>query len=208
SLIGSKILIDVSFAEQSLLILYLFYLSIVSQLGLFVFGAKCFHVLISQMIMIQNHSLIHISCRIIEILLECLPAIFYWLTACIALERAVTIVKGATMNKKLSIKMAKIVIIFLVIMISLSYIYDPFNRQLIEDPRLDGHVWCVLKFQIKWLETFNTIINMIHLIIPFFINFILTIVFLFTFTRQKSTFSTKKACKTLLKEQFIAYKYL
>ncbi|CAF1426236.1 unnamed protein product [Didymodactylos carnosus] len=102
------------------------------------------------------------ECGYVVVLLKYLPVIFYWLTACIALERAVTIVKGATMNKNLSIKMAKI-LIFLAIMISLSYIYDPFNRQLIEDPRLDGHATKydqkVLEGEWPWRSLFDLVLS-------------------------------------------------
>ncbi|CAF1560483.1 unnamed protein product, partial [Didymodactylos carnosus] len=60
-----------------------------------------------------------------------------WLFACIAIERATSVIKGIQFNKALSVRMAKFVIPTLIVGLIFTLIHKVFTRELIPDPRID-----------------------------------------------------------------------
>ncbi|CAF1091116.1 unnamed protein product [Didymodactylos carnosus] len=102
--------------------LYLLTLSIISQLDIFIFGLRFISLLLNQFTFI--------SCILLEFLLPVIPSIFDWLTALIAIERAITVIKEANFNKKKSYELAKYIIICIFITIPLSSLHKPFHCNL------------------------------------------------------------------------------
>ncbi|CAF1348379.1 unnamed protein product [Didymodactylos carnosus] len=80
---------------------YMMRLSIISQVGLIAFGARYIYSLISQTSVIQNVKLTLGTCIALEFLISSLSSTFDWLTACIAIERALTAVKEINFDKAL-----------------------------------------------------------------------------------------------------------
>ncbi|CAF3871470.1 unnamed protein product, partial [Didymodactylos carnosus] len=92
------------------------------------------------MTLLSNRTTVHISCLSIEYLLKVLPTIGDWLNACVAIERAVAVSRGFRYNKNESKRIAKKIVILLIIMNMVSGIHDPVNRSLTDDPQ-DQRTW-------------------------------------------------------------------
>ena len=73
-----------------------------------------------------------------------------WLNACVAIERAITIIKGTSFDKKKSKQTAKFVIIILLIIIIGTSIHDPIYRHLIDEENYDDdnvkRIWCIVTY--------------------------------------------------------------
>ena len=102
-----------------------------------------------------------------------------WLNACVAIERAITAIKGASFNKKKSKQTAKLVIIILLIIIIGTYIHDPIYRKLIDEINDDDsrqkRIWCIVTYSSS-LQIYNSIIHTFHFIGPFIINLVSAII--------------------------------
>ncbi|CAF1163612.1 unnamed protein product [Didymodactylos carnosus] len=184
---------------------YLFSLCIVSQLGLFMFAAKFIYLLKPQ----RNKMAAYWTCVILELFLKILPSTTNWLTACVAIERTVTVIKGVKFDKVLSKKVSRYVVFTVIVGNIVSYLHQSFIRHVIEDPRSNGITWCVMKFSHLTLEKYDMAINIIHLIVPFCINIMTTLILLISLTQPKFISLTAISNVTyykLLKEQMVLYK--
>ncbi|CAF1048431.1 unnamed protein product, partial [Didymodactylos carnosus] len=187
--------------------IYLFVLSVVGQLGMFVFVVRFFYILLTKLATYENRLFAYYNCSIFEFLLTILSTIYDWLTVCIAIERAVTAVKGIEFNQRLSKTVAKYVISFVVLFNIIMSLHEPFHRQIIDDPISTSHTWCVMEFNRDRLKIYEIITNIIHLIVPFSINVISTIVFLLSLVRRKSrSLTNKDTYYILLKAQMRTHK--
>ena len=100
------------------------------------------------------------------------------------------------------------VITFIVLLIIISILHDPINRQSIVDPRLSGghRPWCIIKFDQQFLRIYNIIINIIHYLGPLIINLVSSVFILLLVSRSKSN-AQKQSFGRALKEQFLAHKH-
>ena len=60
-----------------------------------------------------------------------------WLSACVAIERAIASIQGIHFNKQKSKQMAKYIIFSLLLLIIITNIHDPIHRRLIDDNNND-----------------------------------------------------------------------
>ena len=142
---------------------------------------------------VDNLLITHWSCIGLEYFLNVCPMLFDWLTACVAVERCINIIKGVSFKKSDSIWWAKRVILLLIAIVLGSAWHEPFIHQLIDDPRVTNqHPWCVITFSWAWLEYYRLTINLINLIVPCFINIVATVFLLHKSTRMKMAFTKKK----------------
>jgi hypothetical protein len=125
--------------------LYLFASSIISLNIVIVFTKKFWLLLASQMGSINNRSFLYIQYISIDYLLRSLLSISNWLSACVAIERAVNVSLGIKFNKIKSKKIAKWMILIVILFTSCTYIYDPLHRDLIDDED-EQRTWCVTKY--------------------------------------------------------------
>jgi hypothetical protein len=135
-----------------------------------------------------------------------------WLNACVASERAYTIIKGASFSKKKSKRTAKFVIILLVIVIAGTSIHDPISRDLIDEESNDDvdnvkRTWCIVNYG-SILKFYNSMINTIHFFGPFIINMISTIIVITKKSRQQANIHKQRAYKEILIEQLKQNKHL
>ncbi|CAF1020881.1 unnamed protein product, partial [Didymodactylos carnosus] len=150
--------------------IYLLSSSIISLLIICMFVLKFWGLLLTQMMLFTNQTYLHVDCILTEFLLKFLLPTDDWLNASVAIERVATVTLGANFNKSKSKRSAKFIIIFIIVINIASSIHDPINRRLIEDPQ-DQRSWCFVSYQHSTLLTsYNTVINMIHFILPFIIN--------------------------------------
>ncbi|CAF1043847.1 unnamed protein product, partial [Didymodactylos carnosus] len=113
---------------------YLLCISIISRIILIVLAARFFYLLITQISIKQNCSIIYIGCMALEFMLTFFTHIFDWLTACITAERIAVVVGGTKFDKKRSKKISKPVVLILVLFIFTTTIHQLFfTRQLIND---------------------------------------------------------------------------
>ena len=134
--------------------LYLFYLTVVSEIGLILLLLRFLYMLIIQMYMIENILFLRIGCKSLEYLIRLIPSVFDWLTVCISIERAYTVIKDVQFTKIVALKTLKMArwIIFGVFVINiLTTLHRPFYLKLVDEITVNdeprGHPWCVLDFQ-------------------------------------------------------------
>ena len=149
--------------------LYLLSSSITTVLTMIIFGLKYFILLFTQMNNTSNESFLLFQCRSMDFVLPICLSIDQWLNACVAVERTMVIIKGPNFNKKKSQKVARFVIVILLILISGSYIHDPLYRRLIDDQINDDtqkRIWCIVSYSSS-VEVYNYIIHIIHFSVHF-----------------------------------------
>ncbi|CAF1608505.1 unnamed protein product, partial [Didymodactylos carnosus] len=187
---------------------YLLTSSIVSLCTMCIFIAKFFYLLLMQLLLSSNRNAIHINCILIEFLLKFLPTTVDWLNACVAVERAVTIITGVKFNKIKSKKAAKLVVFFVIISNIISALHDPVYRRLVDDID-EQRIWCIISFnQHAWLKYYNSSMNIIHFIVPFTINLISAIIVITGTAHARSTIHAQQSYGERLKEQFRELKHL
>ncbi|CAF1113852.1 unnamed protein product [Adineta steineri] len=186
--------------------IYLFVTSIISLIIITIFIIKLTILVLSQMHLLNNRLFIHIQCVITDFLLRSLLSISDWLSACVAIERAVTILKGANFNKNQSKRIAKQVILFVCILTFLTYIHDPIHRHLIDDEE-EQRTWCVIKYPSS-LQIYDWILNVFHFSIPPLINCISALIIIIYATRTRSKAQKKLLYRQILREQFQHHKHL
>ncbi|CAF1407518.1 unnamed protein product [Adineta ricciae] len=186
--------------------LYLFASSIVSMIIMSIFTIKFWFLLTFQMDLINNRLLILIQCSLLDFLLRFLVSFNDWLSACVAIERAVNISKGIKFNKLKSKQIAKWMILFVFFFTICSYIHDPVHRHLIDDEE-EQRTWCITKYS-SILKIFDRSVNIVHFFIPFFINFVSALIIILYATRTRSKIQKKHSRKTIFYEQFHHHKHL
>ncbi|CAF2989021.1 unnamed protein product [Rotaria sp. Silwood2] len=156
---------------------------------------KFWQLVLSQMSIITNRSILVINCISIEIILKSCLASSEWLNACVAMERMFNVSKGVTFNKNKSKIIAKRVIFVVIILIILTHIHDPLYRQLIND--LDGdqqRIWCISQYSSTVIK-YNTFITLFHLLVPFSINLISAFVIIIVAARSRAKVESKLSFK-------------
>jgi uncharacterized membrane protein len=133
-----------------------------------------------------------------------------WLSACVALERAITAKKGTAFNKKKSKQAAKIVIVILLVVIVSTSIQDTLYRRLIveeNDDNNDKRIWCIVTYPSS-LKIFNPAVHIVHFFGPFIINLVSSIILITKKSRQQSNLYIHRTYKQHLQKQFRQHKHL
>jgi hypothetical protein len=91
------------------------------------------------------------------------------------------------------------------LLIILSVIHDPIHRRLIDDN--EQRIWCIVNYSTK-LNIFNSVINIIHFLLPFIINIISAVLIMMIVARQRSVSNTRQTFREHLQKQFREHKYL
>ncbi|CAF1323160.1 unnamed protein product [Didymodactylos carnosus] len=183
--------------------IYLLITSIIGQLSLVVFGIKFLYLLLTQM---NNLSTARMNCTVMEFLLKFLPTITHWINAFVSIERTSMVLSGLKFKKKSSKTAAKIIIPLIVTFSFITTIHSLFNYHIINDPRINGRTWCVITFRNKYLEMYNSIINIMHLVTPFTIN--LSSAFIIVHSSKIKSIAIHSNYISTLHQQINAYKHL
>ncbi|CAF2956872.1 unnamed protein product [Rotaria sp. Silwood2] len=171
---------------------YLLASSITSMCMIIVLLIKFWQLILSQMSIITNRSMLSINCKSIEIILKSCLASTEWLNACVSIERIFTVINGISFNKKESRIMAKRVIFVVIVVTIITHIHDPLRRRLIDD--LDGdqqRVWCLSQYS-STLTKYNTFITIFHFLIPFAINMTSAFIIIILTARSRTKIKTKE----------------
>ncbi|CAF1466728.1 unnamed protein product [Rotaria sp. Silwood1] len=187
---------------------YLLSSSITTLLTTFIFGLKFCILLLAQMTIISNRLFLQIQCLSLDFLLRVCLNMDQWLNAFVAIERTVTIIKATNYNKKNSIQIAKIVIVFLLIFIISTNIYDPIYRRLIDEENEDDkRLWCIALYPSN-LQVFNSIIHTFHFLTPFVINLVSVFILITKISRQQSNIHTNRTYIEYLKKNMREHTHL
>ena len=198
--------------------LYLFYLTVVSGIGLILLFLRFFYMLIIQMYLIENILFLRIGCKSLEYLIRLIPSVFDWLTVCISIERVYTVIKDVQFTKIVALKTSKIArwIIFGVFLINiLTTLHRPFYLKLVDEITVNdeprGHPWCVLDFGSTSWDIYEKVINICHLILPFILNLLAVLSFIVSrvnFELTSTIRKNKSSRFTIIIEQIFKYKSL
>ncbi|CAF4097641.1 unnamed protein product [Rotaria sp. Silwood2] len=188
--------------------LYLLDSSITTLLTTTMFGFKFWILLLAQMKIITNRSFLNIQCLSVDFLLQVFLNMDQWLNACVAVERAITIIKATNFQKKKSKQMAKLIIIILSIFIISTCIYDPIHRRLIDDKNEDDNrIWCIASYTSN-LQKFNSFIHTFHFLIPLTINLVSVVILILKKSRQQARFQINQNYLAIIKKQIQEHKHI
>jgi hypothetical protein len=186
--------------------LYLFASSITSIVTISIFTLKFWFLVLSQMNIITNSTILRIGCISIEPLLKVFLYTDTWFNACVAIERAIAVFKGANFDKATSKRLAKKVIFVLPLLILGTIIHEPIHRDLFEDEE-EQRTWCVTDYS-KYLQEYNSAIVLFHFLIPFIINLFSALFIIISGARRRSAVQTGKGYCEHLRKQFVEYKHI
>ncbi|CAF1380778.1 unnamed protein product [Adineta ricciae] len=149
---------------------YLFYSSIVATFTILTLTYKFWLLILTQMSVMTNRSLLYFNCVTVDVTLRILLTTSEWLNSCVSVERMVSIVMGVRFQRKTSVRFAKRVIIMMFVFIIATHIHEPFRRQLIDDYDIDEHrIWCFVRY-LPWMQKYNSYMTIFHFLTPFLIN--------------------------------------
>jgi hypothetical protein len=158
------------------------------------------------MSVITSRSLLLFSCISLDFTLRSLLAIADWFNACVAVERGITVILDVKFDKTKSKQASRWIIPGIPLLTVVSVLHDPIHRRLSEDED-EGRIWCLVR-DTSGVEIFNSIINIVHFIIPFSINFISAISIIIISARKRSLVKTERLYAEHLREQFSHHKHL
>jgi len=170
---------------------------------------KCSIFLSTQMGLIANRSFVRIQCYSFDYLLYVCINMDKWFNACIAIERAFSIVKGTQFNTNQSKRISKLMIVYVILMTTISTIYDPIHRQLIDDDSNDEQrrTWCIVSYSSQLLVV-NQIIYVFHFFVPFLLNIISAlIIIILSIKRRRKTHKDKNFIE-IVHEQMEQHRHL
>ncbi len=152
--------------------IYLLWSSINTLLMMIIFVLKFLILLLSRMDSVNNRSFLHVQCISFDFLLRSCLIMDQWLTACVAIERAYTIIKGINFNKNNARLTAKLSIFGLFLISIGTSIHDPIHRRLF-DENIDEEkrIWCIADYSSAF-HIINFIMTRFHIIVPFILNLI------------------------------------
>ncbi|CAF4693821.1 unnamed protein product [Rotaria sp. Silwood2] len=160
------------------------------------------------MTLISNRLFLKIQCIFLDFFLRVCLNMDQWLNACVATERAVTIIKATHFHKETSKKLAKIVIVILVIFTIGTSITDLLYRRLIHEDNEDyRRIWFIVSYPSS-LKIFNSIMHTFHFMTPCIINLMSAIILITKKSRQRSNLQINRNFKEILKEQILQHKNL
>ena len=154
--------------------IYLLALSITSLLTTIMFMMKFWFLYLIQTRAFTDLNFLHINCLLMEMFTYGCLSITNWLSACVAVERTLSVILAVKFNKTKSKKASIWVIPFVACSIALTYLPDSLHRVLIED-EIEERQWCIIRSSTS-IERFNSINLLFHSITPFVINGTSTII--------------------------------
>ncbi|CAF1402320.1 unnamed protein product [Adineta ricciae] len=168
--------------------IYLFYSSITSLLIVILLICRIWFLFLSHMIYSHRYHLAITSCFGIEIPLKILLYLHNWYNSCVAIERTWAVSTGISFNKKISRRLAKIIVHILPIVIVILMIPQFIHFSIFFDEKED-RTWCVINYR-PWLQIYNLIIICFHFLGPLLINFFSSIYIIVSTAYQRAMIHT------------------
>ncbi|CAF1326178.1 unnamed protein product [Adineta ricciae] len=190
--------------------LYLLCSSITTLLLISVLGCKFFILYLAQVNSISNRSFLQIQCITLDFVLRICLNMDQWLAACVACERAMTVIQGVRFIKHKSTQIAKTMIILLLIFNIGTTIHDPIHRRLIDEEDNESgekRIWCTTTYPSS-LQTFDHFMNTCNFFVPFVINFVSVTILIIKKSYLQASTQTRKHFLHLFREQIHQHQHL
>ena len=166
--------------------------------------------LIAQMTFMTNRSFLYVQCLSLDSLLSIGLNMDQWLGACVGLERGLTVMKGPTYNQQTSRRLAKYIIIVLILFIVGTTVHDPIHRHLLEEDENDfeeQRIWCIVRYS-DGVRAYSLFISMFHSLVGFSVNIISAIIIIVFTARQRTRSQPNRIYRKLLYEQLQQHRNL
>ncbi|CAF1102925.1 unnamed protein product [Adineta steineri] len=187
------------FPCDNLVVVYLLGSSITTLIIIFLFPLKFWIHIFAQISQISNGSFLNIQCTLLDYFLRIFIHIDQWLNACVACERAITVVEGARFSKKKSKKVTKFIILLFLILNIFTFIHEPLYRHLIDEideDKNEKRIWCVDNYSSK-LQIYNSVITTFQFFASFIINFISAFILIAQEPRRQSITQRQQSFKDI-----------
>ncbi|CAF4028670.1 unnamed protein product, partial [Adineta steineri] len=140
---------------------YLFISSWNSMLTLIILIIKFWQLILSQMFILNNRSILYMNCLILDMIIQVCLTFNDYLYARVSIERVITVHKWISLC--------------IFILIILTHVHDPIHRHLIDDIDTDEQrIWCVVQYSSS-IHIYNSFITLFHFLLPLLINIIISI---------------------------------
>ncbi|CAF4262485.1 unnamed protein product [Rotaria socialis] len=186
--------------------LYLLALSTNALISTIVFTLKFLLLIFLQTSFIKSRAILMIDCIFINYILRLLPCVGDWLSACIAIERALIIITGALFNHNQSRTKARWIIATIVFLVPLSVLHEPINRELIYDT-VELRTWCVAQYS-STLKIFDGVMHVFHFSTPLIVNLGSAILIIILIARRHRVVHRQHADYKHLRQQLLQHKHL
>ena len=190
--------------------MYLLVASIISIVTMSLFTLKYVSLVVLQITMIDNRTLLLSQCILLDFVLKIFLQVGDWLFACANIERLILVIVGIKFNNKLSIKVGKWMIFVIVVMTVGTSIHEPLNRMLIEDED-ERRIWCIVRYSNSYaemLKLYSSISLLVHFIGPFVINIVSAFGIIIMTAKRRSNVQKKFSLKKRLHDEFNEHKHL
>ncbi|CAF1539313.1 unnamed protein product [Adineta ricciae] len=186
--------------------IYLFYASITSICAVCVLMIKIWLLLLSQMGAMMNPTFLMIQCISVDFIVRNALYIGDWLNASVAVERAISVLKNTTYDKRKSRQMSKWIILLITIFTSSTTIHDPIHRKLIHDKE-EERTWCIVRYSPSF-QAYNLTTITFHFFAPFALNIVSALIIIIVTTRQRASAQREHTYKQHLSKQLNQHKNL
>jgi len=193
--------------------LYLLSSSITTVILTVLFTLKFIIFILTQMTILTDILFIRIQCYSLEFLIRVCLYLDQWFNACVATERAITIIQSTRFSKSKSRTTAKWMISFLIVVMIVTSIHDPIFRFVTiddnenEDEHRIKRIWCIVRYGSK-LQNYNSIIHTVHFLGPFLLNLISSIVLIIKRAHQQQDLHPDQPYRTIIRRQYQEHKQI
>jgi len=193
--------------------LYLLSSSITTMIITILFTLKFIVFILTQMTILTDMLFIRIQCYSLEFLIRVCLYLDQWFNACVATERAITIIQSTRFSKSKSRTTAKRIISLLIVVMIVTSIHDPISRSITfdenenEDKYHIKRIWCIVRYGSK-LQIYNSIIHTVHFFGPFLLNLISSIVLIIKRSRQQQDLHPDQPFRTIVRRQYQEHKQI
>ena len=185
---------------------YLLASSIVSLFIICIFTAKFWFLITTQMNASISRTVLRGGCVTIDPLLKLFLYMDSWLSACVAVERAVTVVQGVNFDKSKSKRLAQVVVAVLPFLTMGTLIHEPLHRELFGNSTKQSS-WCVTRYSSS-TQTYDTAISFVHFLAPFFANVVSALVIIFGAAHRRAATHVAHTYMQHVRDQLVEHKQL
>ena len=186
--------------------LYLLASSIVSLLTASMLAVKFCLLLLTKTNPTINPVIHKVYCISTDFLLRVLLNSGDWFNACVAIERAFTVWKATSFDRRKSRRAAKWVIFFVIMFNGATAIHDPLHRHLVDDIG-EQRTWCIVRYPSS-IQLFHILMNIIHFVAPFSINIVSSLAIIANVTQRRTASKHQQTYRQHLYEQLREHKHL
>ena len=185
---------------------YLLASSITSFLTIFMFTLKFWFFVLTEMDASTSVAVLRTGCVVIEPALKLFLYLDSWLNACVAIERAIAVLRGVNFDPRRSKRFARWIIGILPWLIVVSIVHEPAHRRLFDDKEM-RFIWCVTRYS-SLLQSYNIVILFFHFLGPFAANLVSALLIIFGTVRQRSLTRSEHTYGEELRRQLREHKQL